>query len=177
MNLHTKEYNRIRTSRLFDISEIAAEEINEATGETVSESAIILAATAVLIYRYTGLAKIKLNAKTTDRDAEIEIDAADVASTANHLFIQSHYKLKELLGLSAGLGDMAIELPGDVMRPVMRSISEATDSEAAIQLQCENQANKAVCKFILYEFCVRLVGIAHCYFWQFPTADANPSIL
>ena len=148
MNLRTKEYNRIRTRHLFDIPEIVAKEINEATGETVSESAIILVATAVLIYRYTGFAKIKLNVKTADRDAEIEIDAADVASTANHLFIQSHFKLKELLGLPAGLGDMTIELPGDVMRPVMRSISEATDSEAAIQLQCENQANKAVCKFI-----------------------------
>ena len=124
-----------------DIREIAADEIKAATGENISESAIILAATAVEAYRHSGSEMIKLNVKASGRDAELEIDAAHVASTTDALFIQSHLKLKELLGLSSGLCDMTIELPGGVTRPVMRSVSEASDS-AAVLLQCKNHANE-----------------------------------
>jgi hypothetical protein len=132
----------------FDIPETAAGGIVETAGENISDSAIILATVTAEVYRYTGREKIKLNVRTADADAEIEIDAAYTASTAADLFIQSHLKLKELLGISAGLIDMTIELSGELMRPVMRSVSDAVDSEASILLQCENQSNKAACKFI-----------------------------
>jgi len=62
----------------FDIPEITAEKARAALRENVSESAIIPAATAALIYQYAGSEKIKPIVRTADSYAEIEIDAACV---------------------------------------------------------------------------------------------------
>ena len=131
----------------FDLSEVNADEARALAGKNVSKAAITLAATASLIYRYTGCEKVTLNVKTADSAATIELDTSCVAHTAGRLFIQSHDKLTGFLGLSKGFYDVTIVLPGDVMRPVMRSINESTDSAANIIFQCENTGGKVACKF------------------------------
>ena len=130
--------------------EISSEGVKTTAGENVSTAAIVTAI-AALVYRYTGCENVKLNVKTAYSEAAIEIDVARKAITAGQLFRQSHLKLKDISGLSAGTSDITIELPGAVMRPVMRSINESADSEATILLQRENaQTDKGRidCKFV-----------------------------
>jgi amino acid adenylation domain-containing protein len=136
----------------FDIPKITAERVDATAGEDVHEPAILLAAIAVLVYRYTGCEKIKLDVKTADSSATIEIDAAYAALTVNQLLIQSHLKLQEMLNnCLCGMSNITIELTGDVIRPVMRSIRESADAGAVIQVQfksAQNAENKSICKFV-----------------------------
>ena len=125
----------------FNIPEITGDGVCATLGKDVSICAVFLTAIVALIYRYTGCELIKLNVKTENSDATIEIDATCVANTAYHLLMQSQLKLEGLLCISTDLSDISIELPGGVMRPVMRSIGESADSEAMILFQCEKPQN------------------------------------
>ena len=133
----------------FDITEILTTGTKTAVGkENVSEFSILLSATMAFVCRYTGCNKIKLNVRTVDSSATIEIDLASMA-TIGYLFKQSQLKLEEAIKGSLISGQsMEIELSGDVMRPVIRSMKESADSEASILFQYESAENKAIYKFV-----------------------------
>ena len=118
-----------------------------AVHENVSESSIVLSVTAALLYRYVGREKIALNVKTADSFTTIEIEMSSNIAAAN-LFKQTHSKLKEAVKDSLmGRQDVEVELPGYLMRPVMRSINESSDSEATILFQYESAVDKAFGRF------------------------------
>ena len=117
-----------------DIPKIVANSLKAtAIRENVSEPSIPLATLISVVFRYTKCEKIKLNVKTSDSVVPIEIDLTS-ESTAGDLFKQSHLKLEETLKDSKDSKNtlnngqsVVIELPGDVMRPVVRFINESAD--------------------------------------------------
>jgi len=136
-----------------DIAEIVANGLKaKAVGENVLESPIIPAAIAMLVYRYTGREKISLHVKAADSAATIEIDASNAFETAGCLLAQFNLHLKEFFGLSSCMSGMTIELPVDLMRPIMRSsICESADSRGMIIFQCEAVGGRFFCKFLYSE--------------------------
>lgn len=82
----------------FDIPTITTGDAKTTIVKDMSESAVILTAIATLVYRYSGFKNIKIDVKSADSCAAVEID---MVSTASQLFAQSDLKLKEVFGLLA----------------------------------------------------------------------------
>jgi len=119
-----------------------------AVRENVSEFSILSSAILAAVRRYTGCDKANLNVRSAGSSTMAEIDLPSTL-TMSDLFKQLHLKLGEIAGSSqAGGCDIEIELPGDVMRPVMRGLNESTDSEAAILFRFENAGEKTFCKIV-----------------------------
>jgi len=131
-----------------DISEQAANGVKAvADSENASELSVLLSAIVALVCRYTGRGQMKMNIRSAGSSVTVEIELTS-AFTIGDIFRQSHSNLGETVcGLPAGGYDIEIELPGNLMRPLMYYTHETIDSESMILFRYKSDGNKAKCKF------------------------------